>query len=78
MVKYPRSNRKMFQIQRVDWEEQVYYGFECKWKVLYFRRDGVTLILCLTTSKKKARQRIANQRRVMRNGEFDYFSVLIN
>lgn len=76
MAKFPRSKRKMFQIQRATENfvgvrgEDSYYLIPTSWVVLGVTNRNRWGILAYAETKKLARQFIANKRRAMRSREW--------
>lgn len=76
MAKFPRSKRKMFQIQRATENfvgvsgEDSYYLIPTNWVVLGVTTPNRWGILAYAETKKLARQFIANKRRAIRKREW--------
>ena len=76
MAKFPRSKRKMFQIQRATEDftgvsgEDSYYLIPTKYVVWGMTAKNRWGILAYAETKKLARQFIANKRRAIRSREW--------
>lgn len=64
MAKFPRSKRKMFQIDKVKYQSGNYAVRQ------YYNDMKAIFIIGFFKSKKKARQFIANKRRAIRSREW--------
>lgn len=73
MAKFPRSNRKAFQIQKGQGEEsffdggQFHFALGCNWEVWGMVHENRWGRLAIAETKKQARQYITKRRRAMKN-----------
>lgn len=69
MAKYPRSNRKKFQIQKGKGQE--YFGSyivtDCNWEVWGMVSPTLWGRIAISPTKKKAREYVAQKRRAVKN-----------